>query len=545
MRTANRLASVALLTAGLYLSASLWCVAPVRAQDSPEARREGAETRPIDMDTDTRAGAPRVARPSAGAFYEVVPQEEPVDATTYIVGPGDQLILHFWGRQNFSYRLQVDTQGRIFIANVGFVPAIGITLAALEKTVLARARQTYPRLNAGLTLARPRSFVVHVAGLVKVPEAYKATALTRVSHIIQLAGGRAPGGSQSRIEVRRQGKVQIANLQPFYLKGDRSQNPFVVEGDVIYVPPADFEVSITGGVHRPGSYELDADHTLGALFRLTGGLTPAASGKVAVLNMRRGFDDEVVSLRWPPARSPEASRMQLKHGDRVFVPTVDDLQQRVIVQGAIAAGAQAAAAAGPDKRVDSASTAPREFTVAVPFYGGDTARTVLDRVGGLLPWADARSAFVERRNAEGKTQRIPLDAHALLMLRDLSRDVPLKAGDVVYVPAEREGVMVSGPVWRPGLYQHSPRYRAVDYVSLAGGPTPNGTLSGAKVITKSGEQVPLDKATTLSPGDTVTVQPRALTTFEWVQIMLTVASVFLSATAITITLRNSSSGSGS
>jgi polysaccharide biosynthesis/export protein len=531
MWTSSRLAAVALLTAGLYFSAALWCIAPARAQD-----QGGAEVEQRVPDPGPRA-TPQLSRPVPGSFYDVGAQEEAVDAATYITGPGDQLVLHFWGRQNFSHRLQVDSQGRIFIANVGFVPAMGITLAALEKSVLARVKQTYPRLNAGLTLARPRTFVVHVAGLVKVPDGYQATALTRVSRIVQLAGGRAPGGSQSKIEVRRQGKKILANLQPFYLKGDRSQNPFVIEGDVVFVPPSDLEVMITGGVYRPGSYELNGDHTLGELFRLAGGLTPAASAKVPVLAVRRGPGDDVDSLRWPPARSPEAKAMQLRHGDRVFVPTVDDIQRRVIVQGAIAAGAQAVAAAGPDKRMDTAGSAPREFTVALPFYDGDTARTVLERVGGLLPWADARNAFIDRRDAEGKSKRIPLDAHALLVMRDLTNDTPLKAGDVIYVPAEREGIMVSGPVWRPGLYQHSPRYTALDYVALAGGTTPNGTTSGAKVITKSGKAVPLHKATTLSPGDTVAVKPKTLTTFEWVQILLTVSSIVLSATAITITLK--------
>jgi protein involved in polysaccharide export with SLBB domain len=534
MWTSNRLASVALLTAGLYLSAALWCAAPARAQSGP-GESEGGD--PRSADPGARASLPTLSRPAPGAFYDVGPQEEAVDATTYVVGPGDQLVLHFWGGQNFSHRVQVDSQGRLFVNNVGYVAAMGLTLAALEKSVVAKLKRPYPKLNAGLTLVRPRHFLVHVAGLVKVPEAYQVTALTRVSRVIQLAGGRAPGGTQAKIQVRRQGKVVLANLQPFYLKGDRSQNPFVLEGDVVYVPPADLEVSVAGGVYRPGSYELDAGATLDDLFRLAGGLTPGASAKVPVLAVRRGAADDVLSLRWPPARTAEARGTRLQHGDKIFVPAVDDIQRRIIVQGAIAAGAQTTAAAAADKRMDSASAAPREFTVALPFYDGDTARTVLERVGGLLPWADSRSAFIDRRDAEGKTKRIPLDAHALLVMRDLTNDVPLKAGDVVYVPAEREGVMVSGPVWRPGLYQHSPRYTALDYVSLAGGTTPNGTTSGAKVITKSGKAVPIDKATTLSPGDTVAVKPKTLTTFEWVQIMLTIASVALSATAITITLK--------
>jgi protein involved in polysaccharide export with SLBB domain len=540
MLTSSRLASVAVLTAGLYLSAALWCTAPARAQGQPAG--DATESRPPDLGPS--AAPPQLARPQPGTFYDVGAQEEAVDPAIYVMGPGDQLVLHFWGKQNFSHRLQVDPQGRLFIPNVGFIPASGLTLAALEKNVLQRIRGTYPRLSAGLTLVRPRSFVVQVAGLVRTPEAYQVTALTRVSRIIQLAGGRAPGGTQTKIQIRRRGKVILADLQPFYLKGDRSRNPFVLEGDVVYVPPTDNEVAIAGGVYRQGTYELDDDDTLGALFKLAGGLTPSASAKSPILAVRRGPGDDVMSLRWPAARSPEALGMRVKHGDKVFVPTVDDIQRRVIVQGAIASGKEAASA-GPDKRVDTAGSAPREFTVALPFYDGDTARTVLDRVGGLLPWADARNAFIERREGDGEAKRIKLDAHALLVLRDVTHDVPLRAGDVIYVPAEREGIMVTGPVWRPGLYQHSPRYSALDYVALAGGTTPNGTLSGAKVITKSGQTIPIDKVKTLSPGDTVTVKPKMLTTFEWVQIMLTIASVLLSAAAITVSLEAARNSSGS
>ena len=124
---------------------------------------------------------------------------------------------------------------------------------------------TYPRLEHAITLVRPRVFVVQVAGLVKNPDGHRVTALTRVSRVIALAGGRASGGSQTRIEVRRQGKVIVANLLPFYLFGDRAQNPRLLEGDVVYVPPIAKEASVSGAVNRPGSYELQDGQTLGDL----------------------------------------------------------------------------------------------------------------------------------------------------------------------------------------------------------------------------------------------------------------------------------------
>ena len=57
------------------------------------------------------------------------------------------------------------------------------------------------------------------------------------------------------------------------------------------------------------------------------------------------------------------------------------------------------------------------------------------------------------------------------------------------------------------------------------------------MITKSGKNVPIDEATTLAPGDTVAVKQKFLTTFEWVQILLTISSIALSATAIVISVR--------
>jgi protein involved in polysaccharide export with SLBB domain len=186
--------------------------------------------------------------------------------------------------------------------------------------------------------------------------------------------------------------------------------------------------------------------------------------------------------------------------------------------------------------MDSAAAGTREITVTVAYFEGDTVRTVLERAGGLLPWADARNCSIERRDGE-KLKRLPVDGHAIMVMRDLSKDVPVRAGDVVLVPAEREAVMVSGPVHRPGLYSFSPLLKPEDYIKLAGGPTPQGKVAGSKVISKDGARSDIAKAPPISPGDTIAVKQRVLSTYEWVQILIAATSLLLSATAIAITLK--------
>jgi len=518
-----------MLTAACYMNATLVTTAPARARTLTVGEDDYRPGRPVSE-----------VSPLAGQLppLDIAPQEDAVDPETYVVGPGDLLSLHLYGRQNVSSFAQVNPQGRIFIPNVGLVRVAGLALKDAEKTLASRIQVTYPRLGFALALARPRRFVVQVAGLVQKPGMYQATPLTRVSSLIEMAGGRLPGGSLRHVEVQRRGGTIEADLHVFYARGDRSKNPFLLEGDVVYVPKATFACTVGGAVHKPGTYELTKTRTVGELIELAGGLTEEASAVQPALLTRRTAHDTLETTRIQAPRDATIMDVPVKPGDTLFLPSVSETQRRVFVIGAVGSAQQGAQAAGGDKRLDTAGSAPREFTTALPFHKGDTARTVIERAGGLLPWADARAAFVERRKPDGGSTKVPLDAYALLVLRDLSKDILLEPGDAVYVPAVREGVMVSGPVYRPGLYQHNPRYTALDYINLAGGPTPNGTVSGAKVITADGRRIPATKAGAVSPGDTIAVTQKALTTFEWVQILLSLASITLSATAIAITLKN-------
>jgi polysaccharide biosynthesis/export protein len=539
---------VAAVTAQLYFAAVLLCTAPAAGQGQPPS--PSAPWRTGDLETSPGQGkgtgdatginpsrGSEVRTPVAPADSGGYPHEDLLDPNEYTVGPGDLVGLNFWGAQNFSHTLRIDPQGRLFIPNVGFVAGRGLTLAALEKAVAARVNRVYPRLQHGIVLLKPRTFLVQVAGLVRDPNAFAVSATTRVGRVLTFAGGRLPGGSLRRIEVRRQGKVLTADLQRFYQQGDKTRNPYLLEGDVVYVPPAELEARLEGAVHRPGSYELLPGGTLADLIEAGAGLSRWASRKVPVRVLRQTDGERWANLAIGTLGAAGMMGTPLANGDVVIVPATRDAQRKILVQGAIAAGPEAMTAAAGDKRLDASGSGAREVAVTVPFFEGDSVRTVIERAGGLLPWADPRQIIVERRHDDGKLERLEVDGHALFVLRDLTRDPPARGGDAIFVPSVRESVMVSGPVHRPGLYQFNPRFSATDYIYLAGGPTPQGAVKGTKVIRKDGGRVDIAQAPKVAPGEIIAVKQRALTTVEWVNILLAASSLLLSGAAIAITLR--------
>lgn len=113
-------------------------------------------------------GDPEVIRAERGIINPTAPQtttlEQPVDPDLYICGRGDTFELNFWGQQNFKLRVVVDLEGRTFISKVGYVDIVGKTLSEARSIIKKAVARYYPGLNFDLSLAIPRSFLVHVIG---------------------------------------------------------------------------------------------------------------------------------------------------------------------------------------------------------------------------------------------------------------------------------------------------------------------------------------------------------------------------------------------
>jgi protein involved in polysaccharide export with SLBB domain len=209
---------------------------------------------------------------------------------------------------------------------------------------------------------------------------------------------------------------------------------------------------------------------------------------------------------------------ELQHEDSVRVPSVAELQQSVMVIGAVAGVASS----------DDAAATRR-----LPFVQGDSVRTLLERVGGVGPLADLRGAYVLRNG-----QAVPVDLYTLVMLRDVRADNAVELGDTLVVPFKRRSILVQGAVFAPGTYPYNPTYGIEQYLSLAGGPNRFAqSLSNVRVISPNGETRQYRSGLEVDPGSSLVVPERNFSRAEIVQIGLGIASVVVSGVAVVMAAR--------
>lgn len=498
-----------------------------------------AQAPPSPSPSGEETSSPLIARdaPPQRGFSDT-PWEGAIDAQRYLVGPGDRMLVELWGMNDLTAEVVVNAEGRLLIPRVGVFNARGETLAKLRSTVEKRLRQVYPALHGGLTLSRPRTFLVHVTGAVLHPGSFPATPLSHVSSLVQAAGGPLPRGSTRRVELRRAddtGTRAVADLARYALLGDRAADPNLLDGDTVFVPLRALEVEVSGAVQRPGRYELVAGRDVSELLELAGGYTIEAAGGLPLRLSGRAEGDRV-SVR--SLASQGAGHTALRDGDRLHVPSLADLRRTVVVEGAVVGLEGTAALPRPsylvDHHADSPTSAPRELAIPLAFVDGDGVRDLITKTGGLQPWADGAGAFVLRNGPDGARRRIGVDIPAVASGR--APDVEVKAGDTLVVPSRRDSVLIGGAVARPGLYTYSPELSAMDYLTLAGGTTRNADLGAARVLGHDGKSRPLKQAGAIEPGDAISVPEHVITAGEWVEITLLAGNVIVGAVTLAMSV---------
>jgi protein involved in polysaccharide export with SLBB domain len=320
------------------------------------------------------------------------------------------------------------------------------------------------------------------------------------------------------------------DLLLFGITGDVKHNPFLLDGDVVRVPFEDVAATISGGVNRPGRYELVDTRDLTELIAVAGGLAPGATYLLPVSVVSRLSDDRQDQKLVTLAADGTPPNVSLRREDAVRIPTYSELQRSVTVIGAIG-GAQLVRG----KTGDTATLAAEETSATrrMPFVEGDTVRTLLDRAGGVVPLADLNGSYIVR-----KGKAIPVRLHALLMLKDLTADVAIELDDTLVVPFKRRNILVEGAVFRPGEYPFNPSYQIDEYLSLAGGMNRFAQdVSEVRVVTPTGQLLAYRNDLAIDPGSTLVVPERSFSRSEVVTIILAAASIALAGATLVITAK--------
>ena len=344
----------------------------------------------------------------AGEPTTFMPSENAAVPDTYIVGPGDQLKINFYGKESDSFDVTVDREGRISIPDLSPVEVAGLTFAEIKELIKVKVEQEVIGVKAFVSLGQLRSMRILVLGEAYKPGSYSVSSLTTVSHALFVSGGVSEIASLRNIQVKRAGKT-VANFDLYDLpiNGDSSNDIVLKPGDVVFVPPVGAQVTVDGLVKRPAIFELKKGETANQLLSMAGGLKAGAYAKNVVVE-RFNFDrKEVLSIDFT---KPQINYIP-QDGDRVHFNSVSSQYQNSIsLIGAVAR--------------------PGNYQ----WYQGKRISDVLKSVrGDLLPQADLSYGLVIREiNINGDIEAHQFDV-AQAIIKNPENNLTLKANDKIIV----------------------------------------------------------------------------------------------------------------
>lgn len=424
--------------------------------------------------------------------------ESAIDPKTYILGPGDGVYLDVYSAHFLDQDLTVTPEGRIIVPRTGQIDVAGLTMPEAEKKINQLLARDYKNPQAFLSLRRLRTMKVSVLGEVLSPGVHQATAMMRVSEIINRAGDLTERSSLRNIEIHSpDGALRTkADLIKYYNTGDLTANPILQGGDVVIVPRATKLIMINGNVASPGSIEFADGDKLSSVIALAKGLKPGAR------------TDSIEIARFSPEDAVHAHRMYVNYG------TGDDplLSEGdvVSIRGTSQYHLPRVVAVGGEVLY------PGKYSIEV---GETRLSDVLRRVGGVLPTGSLDESFVLRRTGIGSWESDPeyimierlkgfdekrltddqfnyymarsrqlgrsvmvVNFRSLLEKGDASQDILMRDDDSIAVPRARGFVSVIGSVNSQGNVAFIEGASFSDYIERAGGYTSIADKSAVRVI---------------------------------------------------------------
>jgi polysaccharide export outer membrane protein len=431
----------------------------------------------------------------------------------YVIGPGDELLIHSWGQINADARPVVDRNGQISLARVGTISVAGIHYSQLEKFLKTKVGQYFRNFDLSVNLGKLRSIQVLIVGRVRHPGSYTVGSFSTLVNALFASGGPSGAGSMRDIQLKRNGKlIAQLDLYDLLLQGASDSDLPLLPGDVIYVPPASAVVAVNGSVNLPAIYELRGPATAKQAIDMAGGLSPVADSGHVLLETSREQKRELQKIELDNPASPPlangdivtvyAAKPSMDHvvslrgsvslpgryawqpGMRVgdLVPSREWLITRFYLNSSKRFGGNGGDWYHEERPVEK-KRAPRQEPERTPETEPDRYQTQVIKLSGEINW---EHATIQRRQKDLSTVILPFNLGHALDDPQSADNMKLEDHDVVSVfalsdqqsPSEKRShtVHIEGEVNAPGAYTAGPGETLRDMVAKAGGLTSSAYL---------------------------------------------------------------------
>lgn len=425
----------------------------------------------------------RAAHPAAG------------DEAQYRIKAGDVLQVIIWNESDRPIETTVSTDGRASLPGIGILSVANMTTEELRAEIMRKLKETMvnPRVSVYLRqLAPDPANRIYVLGEVAKPGWYELQPGMRLLDVIWLAGGQTQAADLSQVKVfDPKTGTRSVDVQKIMDTGDMSLNSPLGPNTVLMVPESKNEVVVVGYVGRPGTYRFKKGERLSDAVSAAGGPTLESDLKNATLTRRSQATP--VDLEAILREGKLAGNVELEPGDVIHIPQlrnevtlVGEFQhpgtyafkpgQRILDAVGLGGGltqmadpSQAhllrdgkrvsANLAGVLKGEDMAGNIPLQSgdVIVVPsgakvmVFGevqkpgvytispGKQLLDILQEAGGPTREANLSATGVIRLS-DGKPTTIKADIARLMSKGDMTQNIPIEKGDLIYVP--RRGTRV-------------------------------------------------------------------------------------------------------
>ena len=376
---------------------------------------------------------------------------------SYVLGPGDQVVVDIYGASQNTLVHTISPEGTITVAGYGPISLTGLTVAGAQAKLRSTIGSRYQSSNLRLTVGSTRTIQVNILGEVRAPGTYHLSAFANVFYALYRAGGTSSLGTLRNIKVFRNGRlITVVDLYEMILNGRLAGNIQLRDNDVIQVEPYQALVGITGNVKRPMFYEMRKNESVATLLKYAGGFTGDAHKKSVRLVRQAGERYSVYNVD-----EFDMASFKLEDGDAITVDgMINRYENMVEIKGAV--------------------FRPGQFQLG----SVTTVRSLVEAAEGVTEDAFTGHAVLHRLKADRSLETVPVDLQGIL--NGTVADIPLNNEDVLFIPTQEDmrqerTLTITGEVMSPGVYEFADNTTIEDLLVMAGGLTDQASLGKVDV----------------------------------------------------------------
>jgi protein involved in polysaccharide export with SLBB domain len=448
--------------------------------------------------------------------FSMAATEGAVDPEEYKVGPGDKLFVSISGVKEISNTLVIDQEGWLYIPRVGGIDLRNTSLRDAKLKISDSILKYYKDVDIFISLVDFRMIKISLVGNVIKPSVLVMPANSRLMDLVTSSKQLNESSDIRNIKIlSKEYETKVYDLLSFLRFGDFTNNPILVEGDVVSIQKVDKMVRVSGQVQYPAIYEYRHGETISDIIKLAGGFTfDARKDSIELIRFLEDGKNQISNYYSVDELSQ--SSVYLQNKDHVVVRKIPEylVDHYVVINGYV--------------RFPGWYKITKNVT---------TLKDIIEEAGGFLPEASlteasvSRNMDVEETDAEyerlllvpidkmtedeydyfkaksrQRSGKVVVDFVKLFEQNDLNENIILRKNDMITVPEKKDYIIMLGQLVSPGKIIYDSTLTIEDYINLAGGFGWRALKGDVRVIkAKTGEWIDADDVDDLKPGDTIWV----------------------------------------